>query len=153
MFRITKLLLTGILLVITACHHEWKNPNETVPSAELEITSILATPHVYDSAGVRVTGMVWDSEIVTPEPEVKEDGEVVQKDSYLQFKLSDKKGYYISIVAEQSQTVEDGDIVEVTGYFRRYYIPEKSNFKNEIHARKITVVESLSGKYEESAVR
>lgn len=135
------------LLIVSACHREWTNPNETMPSAEADITSILVNPHVFDSAGVKVRGMVWDKERIQPDPKEGEDGELILPEPYVYFKISDRKGYYLGVVADESHSFEDGDIVEVVGLYRKDYISDRRHFKNEIDARYINVIESLEQKY------
>lgn len=139
-----------IIILFASCHTQWKDPNKTLPSAEAEIISILVNPSVYDSAGVKVTGMVWDKERIEPEPKENEDGELVKPDPYIYFKLSDHKGYYVGVVVDErhSSLFDDGDIVEVVGLFRRDYVSDSRHFKNEIDAKQLKVVESLKEKYE-----
>ena len=48
-----KILLATILTLgfFSACHKEWKDPNETMPATKLSIITLLAAPTVYDGAG------------------------------------------------------------------------------------------------------
>lgn len=151
MMKCSIFFLFVISLLFSACQPEWKDPNKTLPSAKVEITSILATPNVYDSAGVKLTGMVWDKERIDPPPAAVEgeDGEITDPEPYTHFKLSDPKGYYVGVITDDTTSFEDGDIVEVVGIFRRNFAATSHHFKNEVDAREITVIESLRRKYEE----
>jgi len=140
------------IIIFSSCQAEWKDPNEALPSAKLDITSILVNPNVYDSAGVIVRGMVWDKETVEPEPVKNDKGEVHQSEIYTYFKLSDKNGNYIGVIYPgENNSIQDGDIVEVLGIFRRNFATEHRIYKNEIQAKKITVLESLQEKYGNSS--
>ena len=138
-----------ITFLFSACQAEWKDPNKTLPAENVEITNILATPNVYDSAGVKLTGMVWDKERVEPAAIEDKNGEMVKPEPYTYFKLSDQKGHYVGVITDETDSFEDGDIVEVVGLFRRNFVAENHHFKNEVDARKITIIESLRRKYEE----
>lgn len=139
------LFLTLFLLTISlGCSRKWKDPNTSIPSAPASIVGILATPNVYDSAGVRVTGMVWD--LALGDLTVTESG-YLENVSYSIFKLSDRHGNYVNVYTNKKYQLEEGDIVEVTGIYRRNYRAEKRHFINEIEAVDIKLKKSLKKRY------
>lgn len=143
------ILIIFAIIIFSSCQKEWKDPNEVLPSAQADITSILVSPNVYDSAGVIVRGMVWNKETVEPAPVKNEKGEMTQPEPYTYFKLSDRNGNYLGVTTNsENNSFQDGDIVEVLGIYRRNYATEQRHFKNEIQAKKITVIKSLREKYE-----
>jgi hypothetical protein len=116
-----------LLPLITGCAKEWQNPDTALPAKKLKITSILVSPHAYDSAGVIVEGKVWDLTFNILE----------EKDSetpYTSFKIADKDGNFINVFALGHVPLFEGDLVEVKGIYRREYITERHSFINEIEA-------------------
>ncbi|GIW47609.1 MAG: hypothetical protein KatS3mg078_1486 [Deltaproteobacteria bacterium] len=114
-------------LIVTGCAKEWQNPDTALPAKKLKITSILVSPHAYDSAGVIVEGKVWDLTFNILE----------EKDSetpYTSFKIADKDGNFINVFALGHVPLFEGDLVEVKGIYRREYITERHSFINEIEA-------------------
>ena len=132
------------LIAVFSCNRSWKDPNTTIPSAKISIATILAAPNVYDGAGVVVKGMVWD--IVEDDLIYSVDGYIETLNFYI-FKLSDKNGNYIYIYTEDLNNIKEGDIVEVTGIYRRDYISELRKFNNEIESINIVVTKSVNKKY------
>lgn len=136
------LLLT--LLLVISCNRTWQDPNTTIPASKISIASLIAVPTVYDGAGVVVKGMVWD--VVNDELIYLSDG-YVETLAFSLFKLSDKKGNFVNIYTEDYFDVNEGDIVEVVGIYRREFVGSKRNFTNEIEAKNIRVLKSLKTKY------
>ena len=139
------LFFTLFLLAISiGCNKTWENPNSSIPSAPISIVGILATPNVYDSAGVRVTGMVWD--LALGDLTVTKSG-YLENISYSIFKLSDKHGNFVNVYTDKKYELEEGDIVEVTGIYRRNFRAEKRHFINEIEAVDIKLKKSLKERF------
>ena len=132
------------LLFIISCNRTWKDPNTTLPAARISIVSLISVPTVYDGAGVVVKGMVWD--VVNDELVYLNDG-YVETLNFSVFKLSDKNGNFVNIYTEEEYGVNEGDIVEVVGIYRREFIAERRNYINEIEAIDIKILKSLSNKY------
>ena len=133
-----------IVFFVFACSKSWKNPNETIPSSETSIIKILATPNAFDSAGVKVTGMVWD--LALGDLTVTKSG-YLENVSYIIFKLADEHGNFVNVYTNKKYSIDEGDIVEVTGIYRRNYVSEKRHFINEIEAVDIVLKKSLVEKY------
>lgn len=156
MMKLSTVLVLIFTLSFAACQKEWKDPDKTIPAMSVDIVSILATPIVYDRAGVIVKGMVWSLETVIPEPEVKNDireiGEIdwytmLPPEPYIRFKLADRNGNYVEVIADDRFDIQQGDILEVTGIFDKKYSPEESTFHKQIEAKSITVISSLRERY------
>ena len=141
-----KLIIVLFISLIAAfsCNRSWKDPNTTIPSAKISIATILAAPNVYDGAGVVVKGMVWD--IVQDDLIYSVDGYIETLNFYI-FKLSDKNGNYIYVYTEDLKNIKEGDIVEVTGIYRRDYLSELRKYSNEIESINIVVKKSVNKKY------
>jgi len=135
------------LLFLISCNRTWQDPNKTLPAARISIVSLISVPTVYDGAGVVVKGMVWD--VVHDELVYLNDG-FVETLNFSVFKLSDKNGNYVNIYTEDTIGINEGDIVEVVGIYRREFIAEKRNYINEVEAIDIKILKSLSKKYSSS---
>ena len=134
-------------LFIISCNRTWQDPNTTLPAARISIVSLISVPTVYDGAGVVVKGMVWD--VVNDELVYLNDGNV-ETLAFSVFKLSDKKGNFVNIYTEDEIGINEGDIVEVVGIYRREFIAERRNYINEVEAIDIKILKSLSNKYSSS---
>ena len=132
------------LLFVISCNRTWQDPNAIIPAAKISIASLISVPTVYDGAGVMVKGMVWD--VVNDELVYLSDG-YVETLAFSLFKLSDKKGNYVNIYTEDYFDINEGDIVEVIGIYRRDFVGSKRNYTNEIEAKNIRVIKSLKTKY------
>jgi len=143
-----KILLATILTLgfFSACHKEWKDPNETMPATKLSIITLLAAPTVYDGAGVSVRGMVWD---IIHDDLIYSNQGYIETLSFMVFKVSNKDGHYVNVYAEEMYDVKEGDIVEVVGIYRRNYVSELRSYTNEIEAKRIDIIKSLKEKYPE----
>ena len=143
-----KIVLSTILVVALfgACNKTWKDPNEAMPATKISIITLLAAPTVYDGAGVNVRGMVWD--IVHDDLVFSNDG-YIETLEFVVFKVSDKDGNYINVYTEDMNGIKEGDLVEVVGIYRRNFVSELRNYTNEIEAKKIAVIKSMTHKYEE----
>ncbi len=144
-----KIILSTILIaaLFSACNKEWKDPNDTMPATKLSIITLLAAPTVYDGAGVNVRGMVWD--IVHDDLVYSNDGYIETK-SFVVFKVSNQEGNFVNVYTETMDEVQEGDLVEVVGIYRRNFESELRNYTNEIEAKKIRVIKSMKHKYEDS---
>ena len=132
------------LILLVSCNRAWQDPNTTLPAARISIVSLISVPTVYDGAGVVVKGMVWD--VVNDELVYMKDG-YVETINFSVFKLADRKGNYVNIYTEDTPLVDEGDLVEVVGIYRREFVAEKRNFINEVEAKNIKILKSLSSKY------
>ncbi len=143
-----KIVLSTILAVALfgACNKTWKDPNDTMPATKISIITLLAAPTVYDGAGVNVRGMVWD--IVHDDLVYSNDG-YIETLSFAVFKVSNKDGHFINVYTEKMDDVQEGDLVEVIGIYRRNYVSEYRDYTNEIEAKKIKVIKSIKHKYQE----
>ncbi|HSE84165.1 MAG TPA: hypothetical protein VLB01_06430 [Thermodesulfobacteriota bacterium] len=123
------LLLSFVYIAALGCTPEWKNPNTTLPATEVKIERITVNPTAYDSAGVIVEGKVWDLKF----------DKLEQKTDipYTSFKLADKDGNYVNVFASGHLPIFEGDMVEVTGIYRREFQTESYKFDNEIEAVKV----------------
>ena len=136
-----------IILIFVSCNKGWKNPNETMPATKVAITTLLAAPTVYDGAGVNVKGMVWD--IIHDDLVYSEEG-YIETLPFMVFKVSNKEGNYVNVYTENVSDIKEGDLVEVVGIYRRNYISELRTYTNEIEAKNIKIIKSLSNKYSDS---
>jgi hypothetical protein len=118
-----------IFIAALGCAREWQNPNTALPAMELSIVNLLATPTAYDSAGVIVEGKVWDLKFDKLEQQIDT--------PYTSFKLADKDGNYINVFASGHLPVSEGELVKVTGIYRREFQTESYKFVNEIEAEKV----------------
>jgi len=143
-----KIVLSTILAVVlfSACNKTWKDPNDTMPATKLSIITLLAAPTVYDGAGVNVRGMVWD---IVHDDLVYSNNGYIETLSFVVFKVSSKDGHYINVYTEEMDNVQEGDLVEVVGIYRRNYVSEYRNYSNEIEAKKINVIKSMKHKYKD----
>lgn len=123
------LLLSFMCIAALGCTHEWTNPDTALPAKELKIESILVSPTAYDSAGIIVEGKVWDLKF----------DKLEQKTDipYTSFKLADREGNYINVFASGHFPISEGDMVEVTGIYRRQFQTESYKFDNEIEAERV----------------
>jgi hypothetical protein len=123
------LMLSFMYIAALGCTREWKNPNTVLPATEVKIERIIVNPTAYDSAGVIVEGKVWDLKF----------DELEQKTDipYTSFKLADKDGNYINVFASGHLLISEGDMVEVTGIYRRELQTESYKFNNEIEAKTV----------------
>lgn len=137
-----KIILSTILIaaLFSACNKEWKDPNDTMPATKISIITLLAAPTVYDGAGVNVRGMVWD--IVHDDLVYSNDGYIETK-SFVVFKVSNQEGNFVNVYTEMMDEVQEGDLVEVVGIYRRNFESELRNYTNEIEAKKIRVIKSM----------
>jgi hypothetical protein len=94
------------------------------------IDVILTNSIIYDSAGVIVEGKIWDLVFDTME-------EAGREISFTEFKLADQDGNYIRVFAPGHIPVVEGDIVEVTGIYRRDLGKQRHYFSNEIEAIRV----------------
>jgi len=124
------LLMSSILLVSLGCAREWQNPNTTIPAKQVHISDILANPIAFDSAGVIVEGKVWDLVFDKFEREDKET-------PFTEFKLADQDGNFVKVFVLGHFPIAEGDIVEVTGIYRRELGKEPIYFANEIEAIRV----------------
>ncbi len=143
-----KIVLSTLLAVVlfSACNKTWNDPNSTMPATKISIITLLAAPTVYDGAGVNVRGMVWD--IVHDDLVYSNDG-YIETLSFVVFKVSNREGNYVNVYTEKMDGVNEGDMVEVVGIYRRNFVSELRSYTNEIEAKKITVIKSMNHKYQE----
>jgi hypothetical protein len=143
-----KIVLSTILAVVlfSACNKTWNDPNDTMPATKISLITLLAAPTVYDGAGVNVRGMVWD--IVHDDLVYSNDG-FIETLSFVVFKVSNREGNFVNVYTEKMDAVNEGDMVEVVGIYRRNFVSEFRSFTNEIEAKKITVIKSVKDKYQE----
>lgn len=123
------LVFLPVLIAAFGCAREWKNPDTALAVKELKIESILINPIIYDSAGVAVEGKVWDLKF----EELQQKTEL----PYTSFKLADEDGHYVNVFASGHLPIAEGEIVEVTGIYRRQFPTEVHNFVNEIEAERV----------------
>jgi hypothetical protein len=123
------LILSFVYVAALGCTREWKNPNAALPATEVEIERIIVNPTAYDSAGVIVEGKVWDLKF----------DKLEQKTDipYTSFKLADRDGNYVNVFAPDHLPISEGDMVEVTGVYRREFQTESYKFDNEIEAERV----------------
>ena len=121
-----------LFLFFLGCAGEWQNPNTTTPAKKIDITTILINPIAYDSAGVIVEGRVWDLVFNTLEKNDKDKGS-----PYTNFKLADKDGNFVNVLALGHLPIAEGDIVKVVGIYRRNISTENYKFLNEIEAKRV----------------
>ena len=117
-------------IVFASCAQTWKDPNTSIPYQVLPISTILISPHAYDSAGINVEGMVWDLKYHVIE---MEEIEV----PYTTFKIADEHGNFINVYAEGNQPLGEGEQVKVIGVYRREFMTSQHNYINEIVAKEI----------------
>lgn len=143
-----KIVLSTILAVVlfSACNKTWNDPNDTMPATKISLITLLAAPTVYDGAGVNVRGMVWD--IIHDDLVYSNDG-FIETLSFVVFKVSNREGNFVNVYTEKMDAVNEGDMVEVVGIYRRNFVSEFRSFTNEIEAKKITVIKSVKDKYQE----
>lgn len=125
------LILSFIYIAALGCTREWKNPDTSLPAKELKIESLIINPIAYDSAGVVVEGKVWDLRFDKLEQKTEF--------PYTSFKLADKDGNYVNVFASGHLPISEGDIVEVTGIYRRELQLESYKFDNEIEAENVEI--------------
>ena len=142
--RSSRLVILFLGLFIIGCTKVWKDPNNTIPSSKVDIFDLIATPIVYDSAGVRVEGMVWD--LTQGELSVSSDTYSTSK-PFMVFKLSDVDGNFVNVFLTENFSFKEGDIVEVVGIYRRNYKTDLRHFVNEIEAKNVILLKSLEEKY------
>ena len=126
-------LLTLFLImsvVVVSCSKTWKDPNTSIPYQDVPITTILISPHAYDSAGVNVEGMVWDLNYHVLEIEEVEV-------PYTTFKIANADGNFINVYAEGNYSLNEGEQVKVIGVYRREFIAGQHTYINEIVAKEI----------------
>lgn len=128
----------GLILIIliftpllNSCQKEWQDPNVSIPSKEMTITNILVTPTMYDGAGVKIEGKVWDL--------LKEENKNGKGDlEYSNFKLADKDGNYINVRSKSDlPPVAEGEIIKVVGIYRLKLDPKTNKVNSQIEAYRI----------------
>ena len=126
--------VVSILLIsslLASCTKVWHDPNTSVPSKKVDITSILVTPTIYDGAGVEIEGKVWDLLM-----EHSQNGK--DKDTYSMFKLADEEGNYLNVKSKSTlPLVTEGELVKVIGVYRLTHDPETNKIQNVVEAYSI----------------
>lgn len=117
-------------IVVASCSQTWKDPNTSIPYQVIPISTILISPHAYDSAGINIEGMVWDLAYHVLE---MEEIEV----PYTTFKIADEDGNFINVYAEGNYPLSEGEQVKVIGVYRREFVTSQHNYINEIVAKEI----------------
>ncbi|MGQ0793125.1 MAG: hypothetical protein ACT4NX_03450 [Deltaproteobacteria bacterium] len=121
------IVICSAAIAFSGCAREWKNPNTAIPSDKVRIAAILISPIFYDSAGVTVEGKVWDLQV----------NALDNKNPYTRFKIADREGNFVNVSASGIVPLFEGEIVEVTGIYRRELQTEGGIRMNEIEARQI----------------
>jgi len=115
--------------LLSSCTKVWHDPDTSVPSKKVDITSILVTPTIYDGAGVEIEGRVWDLLM-----EHSQNG----KDTYSMFKLADEEGNYVNVKSKSTlPLVTEGELVKVIGVHRLINDPETNKILNLVEAYSI----------------
>lgn len=127
MNKINLLALYFATIAFISCAREWPDPNTSIPAKELNIARLLALSNSYDSSGVIVKGMIWDLDYVYVN---KDETEI----PLTTFKIADQNGNYIGVIAKGYYPVFDGEIIKVTGIYRRKYLTKNHTYINEIEA-------------------
>lgn len=117
--------------ILTSCATVWHDPNSSVPTKKIDITSILVTPTIYDGAGVEIEGKVWDLFM-----EHSQNNNY--KESYSLFKLADEDGNYVNVKSDSSlPLVTEGELIKVVGVHRLIHDPETNIIHNQVEAYRI----------------
>ncbi|MEW6144727.1 MAG: hypothetical protein AB1598_06870 [Thermodesulfobacteriota bacterium] len=123
------LTLLIILSIFTACSREWRDPDTALPSQNVSISTILASPDAYDMSGVIVIGKIW-------RPRVESTGVMVNgvEQVFTVFTLADRQGIGIDVYVNGEAPVADGDYIRVVGLFKKEFQTEGDYFYNKIDA-------------------
>ena len=125
-------LLVIVQILILGCSHKWSDPADSLPSEKISIANLLANNIAYDSAGVSLTGKVWDLKHFTI-PETATDPEF----TYTTFTLADRKGVGLNVYASGTPPITDGSFVRVIGVYRKEFRPAQDIFQNTVDAVRI----------------
>jgi hypothetical protein len=123
------LSLVAVLLVCAACSREWRDPDTALPSQNLSIATILASPDAYDMSGVIVIGKIWRPRVLSTG--VMENG---VEQVFTVFTLADRQGIGIDVYVNGEAPVADGDYIRVVGLFRKDFQTDGDYFYNRIDA-------------------
>lgn len=125
-----KALFTAALLVFSAgCAREWQNPESALPTQDVAIASILASPDAYDMSGVEVIGKVWNLRYESHG--VNENGE---EEIYTTFMIADRRGIGIDVFVKGDAPIAEGDYLKVIGLFRKQFQTTGPYFYSRIDA-------------------
>ena len=123
------LSLIILLSLCAACSRQWRDPDTALPSQNVSIASILASPDAYDMSGVIVIGKIW-------RPRVESLGVTGNgaEEVYTVFTLADRQGIGIDVYVNGEAPITDGEYIRVVGLFRKDFQTEGEYFYNRIEA-------------------
>jgi hypothetical protein len=123
------LSIAAVLLICAACSREWRDPDTALPSQNVSIATILASPDAYDMSGVIVIGKIW-------RPRVESTGVMENgvEQVFTVFTLADRQGIGIDVYVNGEAPVADGDYIRVVGLFKKEFQSEGDYFYNKIDA-------------------
>ena len=123
------LSLVIVLSLCAACSREWRDPDTALPSQNVSIASILASPDAYDMSGVIVIGKIWRPRVESVG--VTENG---VEEVFTVFTLADRTGIGIDVYVNGEAPITDGEYIRVVGLFRKDFQTEGEYFYNRIEA-------------------
>lgn len=118
-----------ILFSLCAACSQWRDPDTALPSQNVSISTILASPDAYDMSGVIVIGKIWRPRVESLG--VTENG---AEEVYTVFTLADRQGIGIDVYVNGEAPITDGDYIRVVGLFRKDFQTEGEYFYNRIEA-------------------
>ena len=124
------ILFFAIPALTISCTKVWQDPDTSIPSKKVDITSVLVMPTIYDGAGVELEGKVWDL--------LMEHSKYSNKYDYSTFKLADKDGNYVKVKSNSSlPLVTEGEIIKVVGVHRIIHDANTNKIENLVEAYSI----------------
>lgn len=114
---------------MAGCAREWQNPDTALPSQDVAIAAILASPDAYDMCGVSVIGKIWHLRYESAG--LNENGE---EEIFTTFLLADRKGVGVDVFIKGEAPVAEGDYIKVVGIYRKQFQTTGPYFYSRIDA-------------------
>ena len=125
--------IVALVFTLTACKHQWKDPDTSLPTQNLSIANLITNRDAFDSSGVSLIGKVWNLKVSSTESQ----NENAMKETYTTFILADRLGTGVDVYAPGEVPIAEGDFVRVVGVYRKEFQNTGDYFSNIVDAVRI----------------